>query len=200
MSFWHLRSQISPLMHASLVTEIALAEWICLHVFVCWQHCVSQTCCILATGVGCGPGPINGKCQQGARLLHHHVCQTKQERSSLCSATLCYIKVLMAVSSSFNCCKHPHQGGHSRPALAPCQYQATQATGWYKNVRMEGPGRAWWGVVCEREGEEDRKVGETDGKRMWKQVNEKKITFSVALQRQKGINMGGCKWKQDFLC
>lgn len=57
------------------------------------------------------------------------------------------------------------------PALAPCQCQATEATGWYINVRTEETGRTQRGVEC---GKGDGEVGETDEKRMEKKVTIKR--------------------------
>lgn len=123
---------------------------------ICCAGRVSQTCCVLAAGLGCDPRPpIKAECQQHMRppaAVDHHECQTKQ--SSFGSMAARGIKALMAASSSLNCCKHPCQwtasrlrqsvgkltrsrGGFPRPALALCQCQAAEATGWWR-VPVEG--------------------------------------------------------------
>lgn len=138
----------------------------CWWVVLCWQDRVSQTCCILAAGLGCDPRlSIKAKCQQHVRLPAA-VPSCVPDETSFWSTALCYIKVLMAARSSLNCCKHPCQwtgsrlrqsvgkllrwgGGElSHPSLAHCQCQAAEATGWYTDVRMEGRGREQEGFEC----------------------------------------------------
>ncbi len=57
-------------------------------------------------------------------LQYHHARQTKQ--SGLCTVALCYIKDLMAVSLSLNCCKDPRQ------------WTAVELTRWRRRVGWDG--------------------------------------------------------------
>lgn len=155
-------------MHTNTGDKFALVERICLRPVVSWLLVLALTQDFQLR--------LNTNNTCDCQLLYHHVCQTKQ--SSFWSTALCYIKVLMAASSSLNCCKHPCQwtvsslqqsvgkltrsGGGSFPAqrwhLASARLQRQQA-----GIQMYG-----WRDRVEhgKRSSVGRKTGKTHGNRM----------------------------------